>query len=65
MDQIHEELKKHEVSPVSPSDEDTDSGRDSIITSQSLESVTFRAHDIPFADESPSSPSEAPCKQAV
>ena len=62
MDQIHEELKKQEVIPVSQSDEDTDSGRDSIITSQSLESVTFRAHDIPFADESPT-PSEPPANR--
>ena len=58
MDQIHEELKKAEVLPVQ-SDEDADSGLGSIITSQSqsLESVTFRSHDIPFADESPSSAS--------
>ena len=54
MDQIHEELKKPEVLQVVHSDEDSDSGRDSIITSQSLESVTFRSHDIPFVDESPS-----------
>ena len=54
MDQIHEELKKPEVVQVVHSDEDSDSGRDSIITSQSLESVTFRSHDIPFVDESPS-----------
>ena len=54
MDQIHEELKKPEVLQIVQSDEDSDSGRDSIITSQSLESVTFRSHDIPFVDESPS-----------